>query len=164
MTVDNFTADPEAEAGAAYFFGGEKRLEDAGDGAGGHTGTGIRDGEDNTGATGLPVGSVAGAEQEAATGGFGRVDGVPDEIAEHLTNLAFEADDGAVCSLAAMDGNVAVIEATLIKRQSAIEEFAGGDGSGKSRLPVKAEGTAGNDRDALELGFRGGEILLYFLR
>ena len=93
MALDDFMADPEAEAGASDLFGGEEGLEDSGRGVGGHSRSGVGDGENQAFASCLPVGAFATAYQEAASVGMHGVDGVDDQVAQDLANLSFEAED-----------------------------------------------------------------------
>lgn len=59
MAIDDFVADPEAEAGAVDSFGGEEGLEDAGAGRWSDASTGIGHGKSEAAAAGAPVCGLA---------------------------------------------------------------------------------------------------------
>jgi len=155
MAVDDFVADPEAEAGAVEAFGGEEGFEDAGAGFGGDADAGVGEGEGEAGAAGAPVGCFAAAKEEAASGGHG-IDGVGDEVVEDLTDVAFEAGDLAVGALAFFDGDGGVAEAAFVEAEDGGEEVGAGDLAGRGGLLVEAEGLVGDDGDAAE--FLVGEV------
>ena len=129
MAVDDFVADPEAEAGAAEAFGGEEGFEDAGAGLGRHADASVGDGEDQAAAVGAPVGGLAAAHQEAATGGH-CIDGVGDEIVEDLADVAFEAGDWVGGAFAPVDGDGGVAETAFVEAEDGGEEFVAVDLTG----------------------------------
>ena len=159
MTVDDLMADPEAEAGAAYFFGGEEGFEDFLSGFGRHAGTSVGDGEDEAFASCVPVCAFAAADEETTSVGLHGVDGVIDEVAEHLADLAFEAEDGMGCALAPFDLDMRVDQASLVDGECACDQLVAGDQLGFAGLLVEAQCLVGDDRDAAQLAIGNLEIL-----
>ena len=121
MFFDNVFADPKAEAGAARLLCGEEGLEDSFLRVVRNTGAGIRDGESQTALTCRPVGRGATADQKASAV-WHCVEGIADEVCEHLANLAFEADERLIGSLPSFNLDAGVEKATLIKGEDGLDE------------------------------------------
>ncbi len=157
MAMDDFFADPEAEAGAGDSLGGEEGVEDFGLGLGGHAGADVCDGDGDAGLMGGPVGGLPLADEEGTTAWHG-VEGVADEVGEDLTNLSVEAVDFAMGAAAAIDVNARVADAALIDGEDGVEEIGDVDLLGAAGLAVKAEGLAGDGGGAAKLDFSGVEV------
>ena len=155
VTIDDFTADPEAEAGAVDALGREESFEDVGASFGGHAGTGVSDGENEAATAGAPVGGFAAAQKETASGRHG-VDGVRDEVVEDLAYVALEAGDATGIALAFLYDDGRVAEAAFIEAKDSGEELGAGDFARAARLLVKAEGLVGDDGDTAK--FLVGEL------
>lgn len=81
VALDDLLGDPEAEAGADIFLGGEERLEDAVKIFGRYAGTAVGD-YDFDGAV-LFIGNKARADDDGAIGSGG-IDGIGDYVREDL--------------------------------------------------------------------------------
>ena len=150
VTIDDFTADPEAEAGAVDALGREESFEDVGASFGGHAGTGVSDGENEAATAGAPVGGFAAAQKETASGRHG-VDGVRDEVVEDLAYVAFEAGDATLVALAFFYADGGVAETAFVEAEDGGVEVFAGDLARGAGLLVEAEGLVGDDSDAAQL-------------
>ena len=129
MALDDFDANPEAEAGTVDSFGGEEGVEHAGAGRSGDAGAGIGDGEGEAVAAGAPVGGLATAKKDAATGGH-RVDGIGDEVVEDLADVAFKTGYGAIGLLSVLDLDGGVAKAAFVEAENCDKEIGTTDLAG----------------------------------
>jgi hypothetical protein len=93
VLFDEFAGDPEAEAGAGVFFGGEEWLEDAADVVFVNAAAGVGDGDTDTaagGAAGIGGGVCLDADGGALVAG---VETVGEEVGEDLADLAGDAEN-----------------------------------------------------------------------
>src|SRR6185369_1184940 len=92
--VDDLFADPESEACAGDSLGREEGIEEPGARGRIHTAAVVGNRNDNALFEGLPVGGEAGANHETAIRTAHGIEGVADEIADDLPDLAFETANG----------------------------------------------------------------------
>src|SRR6185437_219773 len=93
--LDNLHADPQPEAGSGVFLGGEECFEDAVADLGRHAVAriGNREPDPCGSAAARPVTRTAGANDHAPPSGGG-VDGVVDQVRQHLPHFTLEAEQG----------------------------------------------------------------------
>ena len=158
VALDDFLADPEAEAGAGDSLGGVEGAEEAAAGDGIHAGAGVREGEDDAGLASSPVGAGAEAKEQTAAVRHG-VEGIADEVAEDLADFAFKAAERVTETPARLDGDGGVDDAAVVDREYLFGEGNEIDFLRAGSLLVKAKGLAGDGRDAAELDLGGGEVV-----
>src|SRR5580698_6812292 len=90
--MHDLVAHPQSQAGAAGALGGKERLEYLAQMFRLNAAAGVGDREHESLATRRPMCAFAAAHQQSATAVHG-IDGVGDEVVEHLANLAVEASE-----------------------------------------------------------------------
>ena len=68
----------------------------------------------------MVIGDVVGADDESASARTHGVDGVGDEVVENLSDVVFEAQDGAGGLVASFDANTGVDEAALVEIEDGV--------------------------------------------
>ncbi len=159
VAVDDFFADPEAEARAGYSLGAVEGFEETREGFWGHAGASVGYGEDEAWTIGWVVVGFASTEEEAATSIVHGIGGVDEKVIDDLADFTVEAEDGAVGSLAHVEGNVGVEEAAAEDGEDVAEEVVDGDMDGAAGLAVEAEGLGGDGGGSTEFLFGEGEVL-----
>ena len=126
MAVDDFVADPEAEAGAGDALGGEEGLEDAWpDGWRRHAGAGVGDGEDDAGLAGGPVGGLrgCGASRRAAVRVMASM-ALPMRLLRTWRISPSKQRTVAAGADAAFDADAGVDDAALVDGEDAVDELS----------------------------------------
>jgi hypothetical protein len=147
VPCDDFPADPQSQSRPLGAFGGKKGFKDMGDRIGRDARTGIRNRQNDTSSSGIPIRAFAGTNDKPSFGSGHRVDRVPNEIAQYLPDLPVKTRNGPTCAVAPLNIHAGVRDPALIKWQSGVDEPGGGDGYWICGLPVKLECLIGDCRD-----------------
>ncbi len=156
VALDDLPGDPEAEAGADVFLGGEEGFEDLVAVFGGDAGAVVFD-DDLEGFAGVVFVAEDG-DADGAAGGDG-VGGVGDEVGDGLVEFAGEAVDGGALVEVAEDGDVLGAEFIGVDAEDGFDEGGEVDFVGELGFAIEAEGLAGDVGDAGELFFGEGEVV-----
>ena len=89
----------------------------------------------------------------------GELDGVPDQVVEYLTDLAFEAQHGMRWAEALGYLNVAIDDSAVLNGKAAANGVHRVQGSRAAGLTMKAQGLAADRRDATQFSLGGAQIL-----
>jgi len=100
MTTDNLLADPQAKTGAGNSLCTVEGLKDLGEGVPGHPGACISDRKDQSGPVAAVIPPRATAHEKTAAFRLHRIDGIDEQVIEHLPNFAVKAENRPVGSLA----------------------------------------------------------------
>ena len=161
VAFDDFFCDPETEASADVFFGGEEWLEDAIAMFCCDAGAVVFNGDSDDLARWFVVVSgvfVAGDfDANDAVIGDG-VGGVGDEVGDGLLEFAGEAVDGGTVFEVALDGDVLGAEFVGVDVEDRFDEGGKIDFVGEFGFAIEAEGLAGDVGDAIELLLGEGEM------
>ena len=155
VALDDLLGDPEAEAGADVFLGGEEGLEDVIAVFGGDAGAVVFDDDLDDFAVGVLVAVDADADGAAVGDGVG---GVGDEVGDGLLEFAGEALDGRAVVEVAHDGDVLGAEFIGVDVEDGFDEGGEIDFVGLLGFAIEAEGLAGDVGDAGELLFGEREV------
>ena len=143
MLSNEFLADPESESGAADAFGAEEGVKNHWAYLSGHSGAVISNGQDDSFGSGSPVGCIAASKQEAAAEGHG-VDGISEQIADDLTNLAFKTQDGAGDAFAPLHEDSRIEKPALIEKKRFFKQLRASYVRGIGRLLIEAKRLMGD--------------------
>lgn len=168
VAVDDAGGDPEAETGSVKVFGGVEGFEQTGSDGGGHTMTGVGNGDADAAA---PQGvfrrvacRIMGTHEKATTSLTHGIDGVGDEVVENLADVVFEAEDSGGGGVAGLNADAGVSQAALVEIQDGINEIGGGDVGGADGLAMETKGLSGDLADAREFGLRNLDVLTDAIR
>jgi hypothetical protein len=139
VSCDDFPADPQPQTRPFAAFGGKKRFKDMGDRIGGHSRTGIGNRKNDASSSGIPIRALPTTNDKPAFRSGHRVDRVPDEIAQYLSDLPVKTCNGPTCPVTPRNMHAGIRDPALIQRQSGFDELGGSDGYWIRRLPVKLQ-------------------------
>ena len=162
VPFDDAGGDPQAQTGAVQILGGEEGLEDPPDGGVAHAVAGIGDGDAHAGpfVSARPAQvSIVRAQQQPAARAHG-VDGIRDQVVEHLANVVLEAEHPGPGAVVDLDPDVRVGEASRVEPDDCVDQIAGPDQRGRDRLAMEAQGLGGDLRDARQLRLRHVDVHL----
>jgi hypothetical protein len=111
---DDFPADPQSQSRPFGAFGGKKGFKDMGHRIGRHSRTGIRNRQNDTSSSGIPIRAFPAANDKASFGSGHRVDRIPNEIAQDLSDLPVETCNGPTCPVAPLNTHAGVRDPALI--------------------------------------------------
>ena len=156
VALDDLLGDPEAEAGADIFLGGEEGLEDVIAVFGGDAGAVVFDDDLDDCAGCVFVAIDADADGAAVGDGVG---GVGDEVGDSLVEFAGEGLDGRALVEVADEGDVLGAEFIGVDVEDGLDEGGQIDLVGLLGFAIEAEGLASDVGDAGELFFGEREVL-----
>ena len=159
VALDDGACDPEAEAGAALAFGGEEGLAETALHLDWDAGAVVADRDADAEDAGIgPVARAAEAETQATVEGR-RLDGIRDEVGEHLTHFA-RIDEGFERAIVlALDAKIFLHDAAAVEGEHFFEELVDVGADGAGGFAGEVEGLAADLRDALQLTLREGEVV-----
>ncbi len=152
---DDAAADPEAEAGAAFSFGGVEGLEEVGEDVFGDAGPVVVDGDEDAGFAADSVvveagGQGLGGDDDFAVG-VGGLRGVGEEIGEDLAEFGGEAVDAEFRWDVLRHGDAGGGEARFHEEEDGVEKFFELDFHGGFGFAVEGEHGAGDLGDTGDL-------------
>ena len=109
---------------------------------------GVRDGDAHAGAA-VHVGLFVRADEQTAAHAHG-VDGVGDEVVEHLAYIIFKAEDVRVGGVAGLDLDAGVGQPARVEPHDGAHQVGCRDARWVDGLAVETQGLSGDLRDARE--------------
>ena len=121
MSIDDFATDPEAETCSTYAFSGVEGVKNPTFHVRGHACAGISDGKHQATLTSFVVHGFA-TPQKKPSSRRHRIDRVPNQIVQDLSDLTVEAVHGVFCPLPHLHDDVIVHDATLKHGQTVADK------------------------------------------
>ena len=152
MAIDDAGGNPETKACSIEILSGVEGFEETGLHGPGHTGASIGDSDANSSPTirisFRIINGIVRTDEETATTLAHRIDGVRDEVVEHLADVVFKAEDSRTCRVTGLDVNAGVGEAAMIKIEHSIDEVGCAYLGGAYGLAMETQSLGGDLADA----------------